>query len=113
MQVNITSKTIQTAIRLGFEYADSKFSSKEEFENDIIDFLNENSDKIKKVEKHFCEVTGGRNQHVSFGDYWADGEIVDWSYYYHKRKQRIYHSDFIDYKEDGTPVKVLLYCYSK
>lgn len=108
------SKTIATAIKLGFEFDNVVFDSEDELKDLIIDFLNDNQDKIKKTEKHFCEVSSnGRNQHVEFGNYSSSGEIVDWSFYYHKRKQRIYHSDFLEIKENGEVVKILLYCYSK
>lgn len=110
----MTNKTVLAAIKIGFDFGVADFETKEEFEKSIIDFLHENSDKIKRSQSHFCEVTNSRNvQHVSFGNFESTGEIVRWSDYWGKRKQRIYHSNFVDFENDGTPILIKLYCYSK
>lgn len=106
--------TITTAIKLGFDFENTTFNTVEEMEKEILEFLHENQDKIKKVENHFCEVTQhGNSQNVSFGDFTSSGDIIHWSDYSYKRKQRIYHSEFMDVNKDGSVVRIKLYCFSK
>lgn len=107
----ITNKTVIAAIKIGFDFANIDLS--EDLEKQLIDFLHENSEKLKP-ENHFCEVKQHSNgQYVSFGNFNSSGDIVRYSDYWGKRKQRIYHSDFLHINEDGTPVNIRLYCFSK
>ena len=107
----ITNKTILAAIKIGFDFSDADLS--ENLDGQIMDFLNENSTKLKR-ENHFCEVSQhGNGQYVSFGDFNSSGDIVRYSDYWGKRKQRIYHSEFLHICEDGQPININLYCYSK
>lgn len=107
------NKTITTVIKLGYDFETSSFETIEEMEKEIIQFLHENTDKLPVI-KDFCEVNqSGRNQYVHYGDFNISGEIVEWSSYYGKRKQRIYHSDFLHIDEKtGECFKMMLYCFS-
>jgi hypothetical protein len=95
---NLIKNTIITqAIALGFDF--EQFTSEtelQEVEQAMIDFFNENSDKLERIEDE-CEVTSnGRTQHVSYGDFWSDGEIVDFSSNWHKSPEtKVFHSDFV------------------
>lgn len=106
--------TITTAVKLGFDFENSDFETKEEMRQKIFDFLNENLDKIKRSKSDFCKVNGsGTRQFVNFGDFNSSGEIVDWSAYYGQRKQRIYHSEYLGIDEKTGAVYVQkLYCFS-
>lgn len=103
--------TIKTAIKLGFNFENSDFETKEEFEKEIIEFLFENSNKLKRVNEE-CEVTGsGNRQYVSHGDYESSGEIITYGYDFWRTRKgtRIYHSQFMRIEDDGQPVSVNLY----
>lgn len=110
--MNITNKTIQAAMRIGFDFSNVDLS--EDLDKQIIDYLHENSEKLPRVNE-FCEVSqSGNSQYVSFGDFNSSGDIVRYSDYYGKRKQRIYHSEFLYIDENsGKPFSMNLYCYSK
>ena len=108
------NKTLTAAMKLGFDFENADFDSKEELQGLIMQFLNESESKIKNIENQFCEVTSnGRSQNVSFGDFTSSGRIVNYSEYYRKRKQRIYHTSIVTIDKDGAPVIIRLYCYSK
>jgi hypothetical protein len=106
--------TITTAIKLGYDFDNASFETIEEMEQEIVNFLNENQDKIKKSKVDFCEVNGhGNSQFVNYGPFNSSGEIVNWSDYYGQRKQRIYHSEFLGIDEKTGEVFIQkLYCFS-
>ena len=110
------NKTIQTAIKIGFDF--SQFDDDEiqlcEVYQKIIEFLSENSDKLKKAYDK-CEVSGnGHRQNVNHGDYSSSGEIINWSDFYgEKRKRKIYHSEYMMIDNNGTPLSMNLWCWSK
>ena len=107
------NKTIITAIQLGYNLNDTQADTLDELHKEVIHYLNENSSLLER-EYEECEVTShGNTQNVSFGDFTSSGHIVDWSDYYHKERQRILHSDFVYIEEDGTPVLIVLWCWSK
>lgn len=92
-----TNAIISQAISLGFDF--SEFTSDTEIlevEKAMIDFFHENSDKLPRIEDE-CEVTNnGRSQNVSYDDYVADGQIVDFSAHWHLAPDtKVFHSDFI------------------
>jgi hypothetical protein len=95
---NLIKNTIITqAIALGFDF--EQFTAETELqavEEAMVDFFNENSEKLERIEDE-CEVTtNGRSQHVSYGDFWSDGEIVDFSSNWSKSpKTKVFHSDFV------------------
>ena len=108
---NLIKNTIITqAIALGFDF--EQFTSEtelQEVEQAMIDFFNENSEKLPRLEDE-CEVTSnGRSQHVSYGDFWSDGEIVDFSSNWHKSPEtKVFHSDFV-MEHDGIMKHLYLY----
>lgn len=107
--------TIQKAIKLGFDF--SQFDEEttiEDITKNVIEFFSENLDRLK-VENHFCEITQNGNSHnVNYGSYSSSGYIVDWSAYWHEKKQKIYHSNFLEIDEKtGEPICVKLWCWSK
>lgn len=108
---NIFKNTIiSQAIALGFDF--SQFDAEtevSEIEQAMMDFFNENSDKLERIEDE-CEVTSnGRSQHVSYGDFWSDGEIVHFSDHWHKSPEtKVFHSDFV-MEDEGVMKNMHLY----
>lgn len=76
----------------------------------LIDFFHENIEKLERLEDE-CEVmSNGRTQHVSYDDYWCDGEIVDFSAHRFKSPEtKIFHSDFAMEDSDGLIKAMHLY----
>jgi len=107
------TKTLLIALKLGFDFENSSFEDRDELETEVIEFLSENIEKLPKL-KDFCEVSqNGRLQNVNYGNFVSSGEILDYSSYYGKRKQRIYHSSFLHIEADGSAYEMKLYCFSK
>lgn len=108
---NLIKNTIITqAISLGFDFEQfNNETNLQEVEQAMIDFFNENSKKLERIEDE-CDVTSNRNsQHVSYGDFWADGQIVDFSDNWHKSPEtKVFHSDFV-MEEDGVMKNMHLY----
>lgn len=103
--------TLNTAIKLGFDYENSIFESKEDLDQLVIDYLSENTAKLPKL-KDYCEVIShGRGQHVNFGNYSCSGEIMQYDIY--GRRHRVYHSNFLYIDEQGKCFEQLLWDYSK
>jgi len=106
--------TISTAIGLGFDfskYSDEDFS---DIERDILDFLSENSYMLEN-EYDECEVSSsGRSQNVSYGGYFtSSGDILSWYDYRFLPKQKVHHSEFLMIKDNGLPISMNLWCWSK
>ena len=71
--------TLQKAIEIGFDYENSEFETREEFEKEVINFLNDNVDSLERKEEDECKVSqSGRRQSVSYGDFESSGEIISW-----------------------------------
>ena len=101
---------INQAIALGFDF--SQFDAEtelQEVEQAMMDFFNENSDRLERIEDE-CEVTNnGRSQHVSYGDFWSDGEIVDFSaHWFDAPETKVFHSDFV-MEDNGVMKNMNLY----
>lgn len=112
MQKNtiITNTIITQAIALGFDF--EQFTAETELEEvaqAMIDFFNENSEKLEQIEDE-CEVTGsGSKQHVSYGDFKSDGEIVDFSDNWNEPPDtKVFHSNFA-MEQDGVMKTMNLY----
>lgn len=108
--------TIKTAINLGFDYENSDFETKEELEQEIMNFLAEHLNKLPKVKvTEEVVVTGaGYRQNVNYMDYTCSGEIIQWSRELNsKPRHKIWHSSFFDILENGQPVEMMLFCWSK
>ncbi len=106
--------TIKAAIEIGYDFSeiadDHQFS---DVKQNVVDFLVQNVEKLPALYEE-CEVTGfSPKQNVSWGDYSSTGEIIDWSYYYDKERQKINHSSCLHIDEDGNPFKMVLWCWSK
>lgn len=96
---------IAQAITLGFDFEQfEEETTVEEINRALVDFFNENSEKLERVEDE-CEVTNnGRTQHVSYRYFWSDGEIVDFSSNWDKSPEtKVFHSDFV--MEDAGVMK--------
>lgn len=108
----LKNKIIAQAFELGFSFEDIDHDlTLEELNGLIYDFFNENSHRLERLEDE-CEVIGNdRTQHVSYGDFWADGELVDWSANWHNSPDtKVFHSDFImEDKTDGLMKCMHLY----
>ena len=108
------NNTITKAIELGFNF--DQFDNDQDWHEvtkEVLDFLNENADKLGKQYEE-CEVTShGNSQNVSWGDYTSSGDIISWREYWHEPRQKIEHSDFLYITEDGTPIQMVLWCWSK
>jgi hypothetical protein len=106
----LKNSIIKQAIELGFDFDASIADTLEELNQELMDFFNENSDKLPRLEDE-CEVTtNGRTQHVSYGDFWSDGEIVDFRAHWHKSPDtKVFHSDFVMEDSDGLMKNMNLY----
>lgn len=107
----IKNTIISQAIKLGFDFEQfSNDADLQEVSQALMDFFNENSHKLPRLEDE-CEVTNnGRTQHVSYGDFWSDGEIVDFSANWHKSPEtKVFHSDFVMEDSDGLMKNMNLY----
>lgn len=107
-------KTLTQAIALGFKLPTNIEDTIEYLHSSCLDFLNDNLDKLPTLTDK-CEVNqSGHHQYVSYGNFRSDGEIVDWGYYYGKKRQKVYHSEFL-YIDDfsGKAYRMRLWCYSK
>ena len=111
MKTIFKNTIINQAITLGFDF--EQFTSDatiEEVEREMRDFFSENREKLQRIEDE-CEVTSnGRTQHVAYGDFWSDGEIVDFSSNRDKAPEtKIFHSDFVLEDKDGFIKNMHLY----
>ena len=107
------NKTIIKAIELGYDLNNTLADTLQELHDEVISYLYDNSALLDK-QYHECEVTShGNTQNVSFGNFTSSGHIVDWSEYYYSKRQWILHSDFVHIDDDGTPVVIVLWCWSK
>ncbi|MDX1936369.1 MAG: hypothetical protein SFU21_04610 [Flavihumibacter sp.] len=110
----MNTTTLLAAIQIGFKVDELENDvTIEELNEAMMQFLFENSDKLPK---HYEEVeveNNGRDQHVSFGDFSSTGEIVKFSNYWFEPRQKIEHSDFVHIEKDGTPINIILWCWSK
>ena len=110
MKKLIKNTIITQAIALGFDFEQFTDETElQEVEQAMVDFFNENSEKLERIEDE-CEVTtNGRTQHVSYGDFWSDGEIVDFSSNWSKSPEtKVFHSDFV-MEQDGVMKNMNLY----
>ena len=106
----IKNSIITQAISLGFDF--EQFTSEtdlQEVEQEMVDFFNENSEKLERLEDE-CEVTtNGRTQHVSYDDFWSDGEIVNFRSKWSKSPDtKVFHSYFV-MEENGVMKNMNLY----
>lgn len=107
----IKNTIISQAIKLGFNF--EQFTSDadlQEVSEALIYFFTENAEKLPRIEDE-CEVTSnGRSQHVSYGDFESDGQIVDFSDNWHKSPEtKVFHSDFVIEDTDGLMKNMHLY----
>ena len=110
MKAVIKNTIIAQAISLGFNFEQFEAETElQEIGQAMMDFFNENSEKLERLEDE-CEVTSnGRTQHVSYGDFWSDGEIVDFSNNWHKAPEtKVFHSDFV-MEDNGIMKNMNLY----
>ena len=101
---------INQAIALGFDF--EQFDSEatvEEVTTAMLEFFNEKYEELPQIEDE-CDVTGnGSRQHVSYGNFWSSGEIVDWSANWHKPADtKVFHSSFT-MEQDGIMKNMNLY----
>lgn len=105
----LKNSIVLQAINLGFDF--ESMESNQSLLDNLKDFFYDNADKLQQVE-HECEVIDNRgSQHVSFEDYWCDGEIVKKSDHWHlPADTKIFHSNFIK-EENGVVKNVRLFYY--
>lgn len=111
MKSLIKNTIIRQAIELGFDFEQfTNDTDLQEVNQTLIDFFNENSGKLPRLEDE-CEVTNnGRTQHVCYVDFWSDGEIIDFSNHWSKSPDtKIFHSDFVMEDNDGLMKNMHLY----
>ena len=103
---NLIKNTIITqVITLGFDFEQFTAETElQEVEQAMLDFFHENSEKLDQIEDE-CEVTtNGHRQHVSYGDFESDGEIVDFSSNWSNSPDtKVFHSHFV--MEQGGVMK--------
>ena len=110
MKSIIKNTIITQAISLGFDFEQfTDDTNLKEVNQVLLDFFSENSEKLPRLEDE-CEVTNnGRTQHVSYGDFWSDGEIVDFSANWGKAPEtKVFHSDFV-MEDEGIMKNMHLY----
>lgn len=106
----ISNTIISQAISLGFDFAQfTNDATMQDVQEVLTEFFNENDQLLPQVEDECEVINNGRSQHVSYGDWWCDGEIVDHSKYWHKSPEtKVYHSSFV-MERDGKMVNMNLY----
>lgn len=104
--------TIAKAIEIGFDYENSIFETRKELEQEVMDFLNENIEKLEQIEDE-CEVSGhGSSQFVNYGNFSSSGQIIDYGYdyWYSPADKKHFHSSFLLIDEEtGAPYCMNLY----
>lgn len=111
MKTLFKNTIIRQAIELGFDFDQfANDASLQEVNDALIDFFNENSEKLPQLEDE-CKVTNNRGtQHISYGDFWCDGEIIDLSANWHKEPgTKILCHDFVMEDTDGLMINMNLY----
>jgi hypothetical protein len=105
-----TNKIISQAISLGFDFEEiSNDSTMADIQEILREFFNDNCELLPQLEDECEVINNGRSQHVSYRDWWCDGEIVDHSAHWHKSPDtKIYHSSFV-MEKDGQMVNMNLY----
>lgn len=106
--------TIKAAIEIGFDYENSTFETREELEKEVMNFLNENLEKLEIIEDE-CKVIGhGNSQCVNYGNFSSSGQILDYgmSYWITPADKKHYHSEFLFINNDGKPFKMCLFQYT-
>lgn len=104
--------TVLTAINLGFDFSKFEDETFDEIQREIFEFLSDNSSKLEKEYDEVEVNVNGHRQYVNHGDFSSSGDIVDWSYYWGKPKQKVFHSEYMLIKDDGTPISMNLWCWS-
>jgi hypothetical protein len=107
MKTTIKNTIIKQAIELGFDFESvEKETTLEELDELLQEFFEEKADELPQVEDE-CDVhTNGRYQTVSYGDFIATGEIVDFSLYWHEPPDtKVYHEKFVFFDDDDGLVK--------
>lgn len=111
----IKNTIISQVIALGFDF--EQFSAETELrevEEAMIDFFNENSEKLERVEDECNVQTSGRSQYVIYCDYRTDGDIVDFSENWHKSpKTKVFHTNFLMEKDNLIKNMYLYYLVGK
>lgn len=104
--------TLKKALEIGFDYENSNFETRDELEQEIMDFLSKNEDKLEQREDE-CEVTShGRSQHVSYKGFESSGEIIQYGidYWRTPADTKHFHSSFLEIDEEtGYPYCMNLY----
>ena len=95
---DLKNETIIQAIDLGFDFhlSTDDNTTVEELKSLLLDFFDENREKLPREEDE-CEVSGsGNGQSVIYGDYICSGEIVNFSAHWHKAPEtKVFHSEFV------------------
>jgi hypothetical protein len=108
--MNTTNTIITQAIGLGFDFEQfTDDTTVKEITQSLLDFFNENSELLPRIEDA-CEVTSNsRGQTVSYGDYVSSGEIVDFlAHLTDAPETKVFHSNFV-MEEDGIMKNMNLY----
>lgn len=108
--MEFSNTIISQAIELGFDFGIlTDDTTIEEIKQSLVDYFNENSERLERVEDE-CEVTNNdRTQHVDYENWSCDGEIVDFSKHWDKSADtKIFHSDFV-MEKGGKMVNMHLY----
>lgn len=101
------NSVISQAIELGFDFEDfTEETTIEELYQHLMDFFNENSERLEQEEDE-CDVEShGRNQYVSYGEYNSSGDIVDFSQHWGDDPDtKVFHSDFVFLDEKTNKMK--------
>jgi hypothetical protein len=110
--------TLKTAINLGFDFENSEFEDKKELEQQVIEFLNDNVEKLPKKYDHHEISQHGKNQFINWGSfdfedsYSSSGELFDFSdrdFQNAKKGSRFYYTNFLVIDKQGKCFNMNLY----
>lgn len=104
------NSTIAQALSLGFSF--ENFSDEDNLKDvhqSMMDFFNENYEKLEQLEDRAEVNSDGRSQYVNYGDFSSSGEIVSFSENWHKAPDtKVFHSNFV-MENNGLMVNMNLY----
>jgi hypothetical protein len=111
---DLKNETILQAIELGFDFhlSTDDNTTVEELKSLLLDFFDENREKLPRKEDE-CKVSGsGNSQSVIYGDYVCSGEILSYrDNAFDAPDTKIFHSDFVMQQRDGRMVHMNLFEY--
>jgi hypothetical protein len=109
-QITISNTIINQAISMGFDFSQfSNESTIQDIYDSLMEYFHEYYQHLPQLEDECEVINNGRSQHVSYGDWWCDGEIIDQSkHWFDSPDTKVYHSSFL-MEKDGLMHNMNLY----